>query len=127
MNAQHLDAPCARDILGFLAFSHGWTWLFWLIAGRWWAVILLLYPALVLLAAAIANVANLPRGVAQPLRAAFPVGGYCGIPATGRDIQTALSTGPHRRAEPALHPRLGRDAASPGLRRHLRRCGRVGC
>lgn len=22
-----------RDLLGFLAFSHGWTWLFWMVAG----------------------------------------------------------------------------------------------
>jgi uncharacterized protein len=97
----------ARDILGFLAFSHGWTWLFWAlagvtaetvwampavilfviggagvllggvvmsratygrdglrdlgrrivdprpIAGRWWAVILLLFPALVLVSAGV--------------------------------------------------------------------------
>lgn len=108
----------ARDVLGFLAFSHGWTWFFWLIAGRlgesvwdapgvyffyvggagvfiggvmmsyvvhgvdglrdlarrifdprriagrWWAVILLLYPALALLAAAIATVAKIAP---QPL------------------------------------------------------------
>jgi uncharacterized protein len=99
-----------RDILGFLAFSHGWTWLFWAlagvsaetvwampavilfvaggagvllggvvmsratygrdglrdlgrrivdprpIAGRWWAVILLLFPALVLASAGLAYV-----------------------------------------------------------------------
>jgi uncharacterized protein len=99
-----------RDILGFLAFSHGWTWLFWAlasvsaetvwampavilfviggagvllggvvmsratygrdglrdlgrrivdprpIAGRWWAVILLLFPALVLASAGVAYV-----------------------------------------------------------------------
>lgn len=97
-----------RDLVGFFAFSHGWTWLFWAIAallgdsiwempgviffyiggvgvlvggfvmsrvvygyggirelgrrivdprlipGRWWAAILLTFPALTLLAAAIA-------------------------------------------------------------------------
>lgn len=24
-----------RDLVGFLAFSHGWTWLFWAVSGAW--------------------------------------------------------------------------------------------
>jgi len=101
-----------RDILGFLAFSHGWTWTLWMVAGlsgesvwevpgvvffvlggagvllggivmsritygsaglrdlgrrivdprpipaRWWAVIFLLFPALVLASAALAQIAG---------------------------------------------------------------------
>jgi uncharacterized protein len=27
--------PSPTDVLGFLAFSHGWTWLFWAAAGAW--------------------------------------------------------------------------------------------
>jgi hypothetical protein len=111
---QHNNSPTTvagrsgiRDLLGFFAFSHGWTWLFWAIAallgasiwempgviffyiggagvmlgglvmsgvvygrngpkelgrriadprlipGRWWAVILLTFPALTLIAAAL--------------------------------------------------------------------------
>lgn len=102
-----------RDLLGFFAFSHGWTWLLWLIAafwgatiwempgalffyiggtgvlvggfvmsrvvygpggirelsqrivnprlipGRWWAAILLIFPALTLAAAAIAALTDI--------------------------------------------------------------------
>lgn len=27
--------PRVRDLAGFLAFSHGWTWLFWAVSGMW--------------------------------------------------------------------------------------------
>jgi membrane protease YdiL (CAAX protease family) len=134
-NATATRAPSGtltRDVLGFLAFSHGWTWAFWALAslgggsvwerpalylflvggagvmlggivmtqvtwgapglrelaarladprranGRWWAVTLLLFPVLTLLAAGLATGL---AGAARPLdlgsaaaRAADPAG-----------------------------------------------------
>jgi membrane protease YdiL (CAAX protease family) len=127
-----VQALLKRDVLGFLAFSHGWTWAFWLLAsvwgvtvwqfpatvffviggtgvllggvvmsrvtsgpaglkdlvrrlvdlrrigGAWWAVVLLLYPALTLLGAAVAfavGVAPEPLDLAgAAARVANPLG-----------------------------------------------------